>query len=81
MYYLNGNISDRYLIALLTNHRDSESIGILEHLLNAGANVNVKNTKGMTPLMIAVAKGHKKITKVLLKQPSIDPQQQVNRIV
>ena len=50
----------------------------MESLLNAGASVNAKNKKGITPLMIAVAKGHIKATQVFVKQPSIDPQQQVN---
>ena len=49
-------------------------------LLNAGSKVNAKNNKGITPLMIAVAKGHQKVTKVFLKQPNIDPQQQVIEI-
>ena len=49
----------------------------MEPLLNAGANVNAKNNKDITPLMIAVSKGHKKVAKLLLKRPNIDPQQQV----
>lgn len=55
--------------------RDTEEI--VEILLNAGANVNARNNKGVTPLMIAVAKGHQKVTKLFLKRPNIDPQQQV----
>ena len=52
---------------------------MVDRLLNAGANVNAKNNKGITPLMIAVAKGHPKVTKLFLKRPNIDPQQQVNK--
>ena len=50
---------------------------MVELLLNAGANVNAKNGRGITPLMIAAAKGHQMVMKMLLKQPNIDPQQQV----
>ena len=49
----------------------------MELLLNAGSKVNAKSNTGITPLMIATAKGHQKVTKVFLKQPNIDPQQQV----
>ena len=58
-------------------HRDNDEI--VEALLTAGANVNAKNNKGITPLMIAAAKGQQKVTKMLLKRPTIDPQQQVNQ--
>lgn len=64
-------------ISILFNIRDNEDV--VEILLNAGANVNVKNNKGITPLMIAAAKGHQKVTKLFLKRPSIDPQQQVRQ--
>ena len=59
------------------NCRDNEEI--VEPLLTAGANVNAKNNKGITTLMIAAAKGQQKVTRMLLKRPNIDPQQQVNR--
>ena len=63
------------LIIIIFHYRDREEI--VKLLLNAGANVNAKNKKGITPLMIAVAKGHQKAAMVFLKQPNIDPQQQV----
>ena len=50
---------------------------MVELLLKAGANVNAKNDRGTTPLMIAAAQGHQRVMKMLLKQQNIDPQQQV----
>ena len=58
-------------------NRDNDEI--VEPLLTAGANVNAKNNKGITPLMIAAAKGQQKVTKMLLKRPNIDHQLQVNQ--
>ena len=56
-------------------NRDREEI--IELLLNAGANINTKNKKGITPLMIASAKGQTKVMKLFLKRLNIDLQQQV----
>ena len=50
---------------------------MVEPWLNAGANVNAQNDRGITPLMTAAANGHQEVMKMLLKQPNIDPQQQV----
>lgn len=58
-------------------HRYDEEIA--ECLLNAGAIINAKNNRGITPLMIAVRKGNQKATKAFLKWLSIDLQQQVNK--
>ena len=51
---------------------------MVEPWLNAGTNVNAINDSGITPLMTAAKKGNQEVMKMLLKQPNIDPQQQVN---
>ena len=64
------------LFGLFKNHSDNEEI--VEPLLTAGANVNAKNKKGTTPLMVTAAKGHQKVMKMFLKCSNVDLQLQVN---
>ena len=47
-------------------------------LLDAGANINCKNRKGNTPLMIAGAVGHYTLLAVLANHPKIDLQAEVH---
>lgn len=46
-------------------------------LLDAGANINCKNRKGNTPLMIAGAVGHYTVLAILANHPKIDLQAEV----
>ena len=40
-------------------------------LIDAGANVNSKNHKGATPLIIAAVKGHYSVLRILANHPNI----------
>ena len=46
-------------------------------LLDAGANINCKNLKGNTPLMIAGALGHYNLLEILANHPKINIQAEV----
>jgi len=46
-------------------------------LLDAGANINCKNLKGNTPLMIAGALGHYSLLEILANHPKINVQAEV----
>ena len=48
-------------------------------LLDAGADVNCRNAKDNTPLMVAAALGHHNVLKLLIAQPNIDINAQVCR--
>ena len=47
-------------------------LGVFERLCNAGANVNVRDGHGRTPLMCACLDGLVEFVACLLKQPSVD---------
>lgn len=42
-------------------------------LINGGADLNIQNQRGLTPLMMAVMINEKKIVRLLLAQPDINP--------
>ena len=44
----------------------------LQTLLKKGADVNLPNEDGRTPLSIAASRGHKEVLEILLKHPNID---------
>ena len=46
-------------------------------LMDVGANVNSKNLKGATPLIIAAVKGHYSVLRLLASHPSIHLHEQV----
>lgn len=46
-------------------------------LIDVGANVNSKNLKGATPLVIAAVKGHYSVLRLLVNHPSIQLHEQV----
>ena len=46
-------------------------------LMDAGANVNSRNQKGATPLIIAAVKGHYSVLRLLASHPSILLHEQV----
>ena len=55
----------------------SDEDEIAKMLVDAGANVNSKNHKEATPMIIAAVKGHISVLRVLADDPKIDLQCQV----
>lgn len=50
-------------------------------LIDAGANLNAKNHKGATPMIIAAVKGHVSVLKLLANHPNIQMTEQVQCLV
>lgn len=57
---------------LLDAVQEGDMLHYIEKLLSAGANPNIPNNSGMTPLIQAVADGKVEDIKLLLKSPKID---------
>ena len=53
-------------LKVLSGSLDADSIAEIRELVTRGADVNVKNERGFTPLFMATAKGHLEIVKFLL---------------
>ena len=49
-------------------------------LIEAGANVNSRNKRDVTPLIVAGVKGHVSVVRVLVAQPNIRLSDQVGRV-
>lgn len=64
--YQNRSLKNSVLHACLSN--ETENIQILEFLLEKGANVNVQNFNGSTPLIFAVVNNHVASIKLLLEK-------------
>lgn len=50
-------------------------------LIGEGANVNVQDSEGSTPLMRSISRGHADVAKVLLDEPSINLSLQNGKLV
>ena len=59
-------------------HSDEDETAKL--LIDSGANVNSKNGKGATPLIIAAVKGHYSVLRILTNHPDIKLHEQVHRV-
>ena len=59
----------------------SGSMEVVEMLISAGADVNVKGYNGNTPLILAANGGHTGIAKLLLKHPDIKVHDQVSVVI
>lgn len=56
----------------------SDEDEVAQVLISAGADVNSKNNKCATPLIIAAVKGHHSVLRVLAKHPKINLHEQVS---
>ena len=55
----------------------SDEDEVAQLLVNANADVNSKNNKGATPLIIAAVKGHQSVLRILANHPNIKLHEQV----
>ena len=58
----------------------SKSLECAKLLLDAGADVNCRNAKDNTPLMVAAALGHHNVLRLLISQSNIDINAQVMNV-
>ena len=56
-------------------HSDEDEVAHL--LVTANADVNSKNNKGATPLIIAAVKGHHSVLRILTNHPTVKLHEQV----
>lgn len=55
----------------------SDEDEVAQLLVNANADVNSRNNKGATPLIIAAVKGHHSVLRILANHPNIRLHEQV----
>ena len=58
----------------------SSEPGVAKLLMEAGADVNAKSGKAVTPIIVAAAKGHAEVLKLLAQHPKIELWHQVSTL-
>lgn len=71
-----GDELSHLMSCLFCLHSDEDEVAKL--LLDAGANVNCKNQRSATPLIIAAVKGNHSVLRVLANHPGIQLHMQVS---
>lgn len=65
--YQNQDLTATARLKVISESMDADDITEIRELINSGADVNVINRLGGTPLMIASMKGHTEVVKLLLE--------------